>query len=37
MSIDVNILKSVLANLVVRIDKCIVSGGGHVEGKHGMK
>lgn len=30
-SIDVNISQSVLADLVVRIDKCIESDGGYVE------
>ena len=30
-SIDVNILHSVLANLLVCIGKCIESGGGNVE------
>jgi len=30
-SIDVNTLQNVIANFVVRVDKCIESGGGHVE------
>lgn len=30
-SIDVNTLQNVIANFVVRIDKCIESGGGHAE------
>ena len=30
-SMDVNILRRVLANVVVRIDKCIKSGSGHAE------
>ena len=28
---DVNTLQSALANVVIRIDKCIESGGGHVD------
>ena len=30
-SIDVNILQSVLASFIVRIDECIESGGGRAE------